>query len=191
MRFVAVFLLATFAGLTQDAKPVAMTTPIAAIPCVSGPPIAPQSFTNLEGRFDSALSSLNDKDRVDLLGGTRALYLRDYGLTMTAEISLVQTAPISPFKKEITAAEKAAVHQRKIEQLPRLKKAMREMVNVAALTLAGAVGIEKVDGSGLQVVVSVKVLYLPWEDTTGLPGQVVMKADLKHAIAGQIGEEVQ
>jgi hypothetical protein len=110
---------------------------------------------------------------------------------MTAEISLVQTAPISPFKKEITAAEKAAVHQRKIEQLPRLKKAMREMVNVAALTLAGAVGIEKVDGSGLQVVVSVKVLYLPWEDTTGLPGQVVMKADLKHAIAGQIGEEVQ
>jgi hypothetical protein len=191
MKTAVVFFLTAAATWAQDAKPVALTTPIAALPCVNGPKINPQSFTNLESRFDSSLNSLNDRNPIDLLGGTRALYLRDYGLTLTAEISLVQTPTINPFRKEISEAEKARIHQRKLDQLPRLKQAMRDMVKTSALTLAGAVGIQGMEGSGLQVAVSVKVLYLKWEDTTGLPGQMTMKGDLKNAIAGVLQEEDQ
>lgn len=157
-----------------------------------GPKISPQTFTNLEGRFDSALRSLNDKDQVDLLGDTRALYLRDYGLTLTAEISLVPTPTINPFRKEIGPALKAEIHRRKLAQLPLLRKTMRDMAKASALTLAGAVGLQGLQGSALQVVVSVKLLYqVDWEDLTGLPGQITMKADLQHAIAGELEEEVQ
>ncbi|HEY2012237.1 MAG TPA: hypothetical protein VGH38_01995 [Bryobacteraceae bacterium] len=178
----------------QPAKLVAVTTPgnPGAMPCVNGPRILPQSFTSLEGRFNSTLTALNDKDPIDLVGDTRALYLKDYGLTMTAEIMLVRTPSIGPFRKEIPAAEKARVHQRKLDQLPALKKSMREMIKASALVLAGAVGLQGMEGSGLQVVLAVKVLYqVDWEDLSGLPAQIVMKADLKGALNGDIQEEVQ
>ena len=187
----ALFLLAVLPACAQISKPVAMTSPAPAIPCVMGPKVTPQSFTQLEGRFNSALASINDKDQADVFGPARALYLRDYGLTITAELSLVQTPGLTMFQKEIPASQKVSVHQRKLAQIPNLEKAMREMARASALTLAGPLGMTNYEGSGLQVVISVKLLYLPWEDTTDLPAQIVMKANLKNAIAGQLEKEVQ
>jgi hypothetical protein len=40
-----------------------------------------------------------------------------------------------------------------------------------------------------QVVVAVRVLYQPWEDTGGLPGQIVMKGSRKAALSGDIQTE--
>ena len=44
---------------------------------------------------------------------------------------------------------------------------------------------------GQQFVLAVRLDYLPWEDTTGLPGQIVMKADRKSALAGDVQTEEQ
>ena len=41
------------------------------------------------------------------------------------------------------------------------------------------------------VVVAVRLDYLNWEDTTGLPAQILMRADRKSALAGDIKEEQQ
>jgi hypothetical protein len=192
MRAPALACLLAIAPLwAQDAKPAPAASPVLSAPCVSGPKITPQNFATLETRFDSTLTSLNDKDQVDLLGSTRATYLRDYGLVMTAEVSLIQTPTITPFRRTIDDKTKTEVHARKLAQVPLLEKALRGMMKTAALTLAGSVGMPEYETSGLQVVLAVQVKYLPWEDTASLPGQIVMKANLKNAIAGNIQEEVQ
>ena len=42
-----------------------------------------------------------------------------------------------------------------------------------------------------QVVVALRLLYYPWEDTKGLPGQIVMKGPRKAALTGNIQTEEQ
>jgi hypothetical protein len=91
----------------------------------------------------------------------------------------------------ITDQLKAQVHQRKLDHLPLLQKAMREMVKNTAMTFGAAGDRMKLLPPGAQFVLAVRILYLPWENTTGLPGQIIMKADLKGALEGKIMEEVQ
>jgi hypothetical protein len=170
-------------------KPAAATAPAPALKVVMGPKIPPQGFTNLEEAFNLSLRGL--KTPVDILGGTRALYLRDYGLVLTTEVSLVQTPTINPFRTEISPRERAQIHQRKLAQVPLLMQEMRKTVNRAAISLAGLIGAPQHENSGLQVALIVRVLYLPWEDTTGLPAQITMKAPLNDAIAEKVQEEVQ
>jgi hypothetical protein len=42
-----------------------------------------------------------------------------------------------------------------------------------------------------QLVLVVKLLYLPYEDTTGLPGQIVMKGDKRSVLAGRFTTETE
>jgi hypothetical protein len=35
-----------------------------------------------------------------------------------------------------------------------------------------------------QIIVAVRLLYKPWEDTKGLPGQIVLKGSRSTGIAG-------
>jgi hypothetical protein len=185
-----VLALAIAPAWAQVAQTVAAIAPGEAKPCAraAGPTIAPQTFVELEHRFNDELSSFQDP--IDTFGGnTRAVYLRDYGLVMTTEISLIQAPAISPFRREIGKEEVGRVHARKVAQLPLLKQEMRRMIKTSALTMTGAVGLQKLESSGLEVVIAVRLLYLPYEDTTGLPAQIIMRADLKNAIAGQIDVE--
>ena len=193
MNFAALWLvLACGPAWAQMTTPGAAAAPCAALPATLGPRIAPQSFTGAEDRINTTLSAINTQDPPDLLGSTRALYLPDYGVVMTTELSLVVTPGPNPFRKEFTKEEVAKMHQRKLAQIPLLKKSMREVMKTAALIVAGAVGLQpQLESSRLQVAFAVRLLYLKWEDTTGLPAQIVMKATLKNAIAGEFQEDVQ
>lgn len=171
----------------QAAKPAVAPSALT-INADLGPRIAPQSFTMLEGRFDDALRRF--KDPIDVLGGTRAFYFRDYGLVLSTEVSLVVTPSIMPFRPQITKDEAARIHSRKVAQLVPLKEAMKEIIKTAAMNVAPALGPQFPE-SKLQVVLAVRLLYLPWEDTAGLPAQIVMKADLRHAMAGEIHTDEQ
>ncbi len=112
MRIAAALLaLAIAPAWAQFKKPV--SAPGVALPASLGPHITPQSFTDLENRFDSTLRSINPVDPVDILGSTRAVYLPDYGLVITTEISLITTPGPNPFRGKITDQEKAQVHKRK------------------------------------------------------------------------------
>jgi hypothetical protein len=143
-----------------------------------------QLFTNLEKRLDDKVTAADAKDPVDLLGLTRGLYLPGYGAVFTTEISLIVTPSLSPFRQQITKEDAVKVHQRKIEHLASLKKAMREMWVEAATSLTSIPDTE-------QVVLAVRLLYQPWEDTKGLPGQIMMKGPRKAAITGNIQTEEQ
>jgi hypothetical protein len=173
----------------QVAMPAAAVSPSVAAPCISGPKITPQTFVNLERRFTDQLASFEYP--IDILGAARAVYLRDYGLTITAEVSLIVTPALMPFRTEISKADIEKIHARKLAQLPLLKKAMKDMAHAAALNLAGILGGPEYERSGLQVALAVRLVYLPYEDKSGLPGQIIMHANLKNAAAGQLQEEQQ
>ncbi len=186
----AILILAAAMG-----SPAAQVTAGAArvVPTVAGSPaggirpmrIALGTFAELEKRFDGKLGSMGGVNNpVDLLGTTRGIYLDGYGAVFTSELSLIITPGINPFRPTITDTLKAQVHQEKIARVPKLKEAMREMAKSAALTL-----IQVPDNQ--QIVIAVRLDYLQWEDTMGLPGLVVVKADRRSALAGNFQVEEQ
>lgn len=126
----------------------------------------------VERQFDERFSRFNPDDPFFLMGTTRAIYLEGYGVVITAEVNLASGPGISPFRPEITKAEIARVHQQKIERLPKLRALMRDMLLGSALSLTHVPASE-------QVVLAVTLLNKGWEDTTGLPAQIVMQGQRK------------
>jgi len=166
----------------------AQLTKVASAPAAAAPggkPLASrQAFQELEGRFDATLSTLGGFDRVDLRGYTRGLYVEGFGAIITAEVDLAPAPPLNPFHQVVTPAEKAQVHQRKVTNLAALKKAMREMMTTAANKLPAMPGND-------QIVLAVRLAYQTWEDTSGLPNQILMRADRKSAAGGNVQVEEQ
>jgi hypothetical protein len=185
----ALFLLAASPLGAQLPKPVRTVSTAAVNPTVPNPAkavkIAPQNFKELENRFDTQLASIGGpNDPIDILGTTRGLYLDGYGAVFTSEMSLIITPRVSPFHLEITKEEVATVHRRKSARLPLLKQAMADMMKNSAMAM-----IQIPDSQ--QIVVAVRLLYLPYEDTTGLPAQVLMSASRRDILNGQIKTEEQ
>ncbi len=138
-------------------------------------------LASLEKNFDGRLETLNATDPIDMLGGTRGLYVPGFGTVFTTEVSLI-VAPGAmplPYQQEFSPAQKAQVHKRKAGQLSKLEALMKEMMKVNALTLVTMPDDQK-------VVMAVRLRYLMWEDTTDLPAQIVMTADKKAAQLGDI-----
>lgn len=147
--------------------------------------IAPASFVNLERTFDAKLDGIADNNGpIDQLGLTRGVYLDGYGVVFMAEMGLVKTPTVNPFNSAITDAQKARVHSAKVTRLPALKKVMSESLRVMAASLSQL-------PDNQQVVLAVRLDYLPWENTAGLPGLVIAKADRRSASAGNILIEEQ
>jgi hypothetical protein len=191
MRNPAILLLLALApAWAQNPRPAAVTTSVAVAP-MDHTGIARQTFTELEKTFDSQLAATGGAHPIDILGLTRGLYLADYGVVFTAEVSLVQTPGANPFGKGFSAEQKIEIRRLKLENLPLLRKVMREMVKNTAMTV-GAAGVRmNILKPNAQIVLAVRLLYLPYEITTGLPGQIVMKADLQGALTDDIKTEEQ
>jgi hypothetical protein len=173
---------------SQPALPVKAAAAPLARPASLNPakpaPIPLGTFSTIENGFDRKLTGYNINDPIDLLGRTRGLYLDGYGAVFTTELSLIVTPSMSPFHPSLSPAEIAAVHKRKVDRLPALHQILKDMVQTAAKTL-----VQVPDNQ--QVVVAYRLLYLPWEDTSGLPGLLIAKADRRSALTGDIKIEEQ
>jgi hypothetical protein len=143
-----------------------------------------QALVEVERRLNNKLASLGGaEDPIDLLGSTRGIYLDGYGAVFTAEASLVIAPGLSPFHTVVTEPEKEKVRQRTLDRLPLLKQLMRDMWRDSASALTAM-------PENQQVVIAVRLLYHQWEDTRGLPSQIVMKGD-RRAAANSIQIEEQ
>jgi hypothetical protein len=184
MKSALVGLIAALAVSHAQAPPqrVAIHTPAAVtVPATH----IPQSIlANLEKTFDLRLETMDAKDPIDILGGTRGLYVEGFGTVFTSEISLIITPGIFPMSPKITDQQKSAVRQRKLAHLPPLEDVMKELVNTAARTQVTLPDDQK-------VIYAVRLRYLSYEDTTGLPAQIVMTADKKSATQGDIKTKVE
>jgi hypothetical protein len=165
------------APATATATATATAPPAAATP-TEKLRVPRQAISDVERHLDVKLASLGSaNDPVDLLGAARGIYLDGYGVVLTVEASLIITPGLNPFKSSMTDAEKAKIRQRKLDRLPLLRQAMRDVWRDSASALTSV-------PDNQQVVIAVRLLYLNWEDTHGLPGQIVMKGDRRAAIAG-------
>jgi len=185
----AVFLLAAAPLCAQLPRPVRTASTANVNPTLpnaaTAMKIAPQTFKELERRFDTQLAATGGpNDPIDILGATRGIYLDGYGAVFTTEVSLIVTPTINPFHQQMTKEEVVQVHQRKLARLPALKRIMADMMKNSAMTL-----IQIPDSQ--RIVVAVRLLYLPWEDTTDLPAQVMLSATRREILNGQIKAEEQ
>ena len=85
---------------------------------------------------------------------------------------LVYLHPPSPFRGPSTPAEKASFRSRKLQRIPLLEQDMRE---VMAQT-AAASDMDMVPPNE-RIVIGVTLFYFKWEDSSGLPRQIVMSAE--------------
>jgi len=148
--------------------------------------IAPQTFRDLERRFDSRLATLSPdpNEPSDLLGTTRGIYVDGCGVVFTAEVSLVRSPELSPFLHEIPKEVAERVHKRRLERMPLLETAMDEMLHAMARTFITIPPDQK-------LVLAVRLQYATWESTAGMPAQVMLTATRAGVQAGEIVKEVQ
>jgi hypothetical protein len=132
------------------------------------------SLATLARGFDRDLRMFAVTDPIDVLGNTRGIYLDGFGAVFTTELSPVFTPGLSPFQPNISDQDKEKVRQRKLARLPAVERLMNTMLQTAAKGLVAVPDDQ-------QIVVMVNFVYLPYEDTSGLPGQMVVKAT-RHAI---------
>jgi len=139
------------------------------------------SMSATEKSFDGHLErDVLDGDPFLLLGMTRGVYVEGAGLVYSAEVNLAPIPGISPFHPEATKQHWARVRAKKLQRLPALKTAMKQMLIDSAATLDGIPGEE-------QVVLGVTLTSHPKEDSTGVPAQIVMQAVKKNLLDVQAG----
>jgi hypothetical protein len=134
-----------------------------------------QAMTALEKEMDGRLSAtgaVNNDPSLVLGGGTRGVYISGFGAVFTADLDLVNT-PLGNglFAAPISAEMKANTHKRKLAHVPMLQQTMRDML----LSLAASPSLKIADND--QIVLAVRLMYRPWEDTKDLPSQILMRID--------------
>jgi hypothetical protein len=180
MRFAAFLAVAALvpasAQLRQPPPAPVAAKPAAAVGTAEKSSVALQTLGALEKELDGRLGATGAGDPCVVLGLTRGLYVNGFGAIFTSEVDLVNSPAIGLFRSTISPDEKVSIHKRKQAHVPLVQQTMREMV----LSLAASPLLPMADSD--QIVVAVRLVYRPWEDTTGLPGQIILRADRRGAI---------
>lgn len=151
-------------------------------PQVAKPLLSFAVMTDLEKHLDERISTAGGAEPLVLLGPARALYLAGYGAVVTQEVSLAITPTITPFRPQITTQDVVRVHQQKVARVPLLRQLIRQMWASTAETLNTVPDSE-------QIVIAIRLLYKSWEDTNGLPGQILLRGTRGAGVDGVQMEE--
>ena len=118
------------------------------------------------------ISQTGGADPCTVLGMARGLYVSGLGAVFTAEVELTVTpGAIGIFQTAATPEQKTRIHKDKLAHVPLLEQTLRDM----ALSLAASPVLKLADTD--QVVVAARLVYRPWEDVSGLPGEIVVRLD--------------
>ena len=178
---IAILLLGLTPLWCQVAKPAALTG--SNLPAPKAARIPAESIRELERTFNDRLSGLAGvNEPTELMGDTRGFQLEDYGVVFTTEVSLVRTPGLMPGRPTIPPEMAARVKVQRLERMPLLKVAMKEMMRTMAVEFSQI-------PAGHKLVLVVRLYYGAWEDTTGMKAQVVMRADRAAAAAGRVETE--
>jgi hypothetical protein len=153
----------------------AVAVAIAAVPRVSR-----DALHAMEISFDKRILTPSADDPFELLGNTRGVYLEGYGAVFTAEVNLLLSANVSPFQPTMPKEYVVKLHQRKLQRVAVLKKSMQEEMLAMASSLDNVPANER-------IALGVRLLYHPWEDTAGLPSQILMQAERQKLVDVQLG----
>jgi hypothetical protein len=142
-----------------------------------------ETIRQAERSFNNEISTVAGvTEPMELMGDTRGVQLLDYGLVFTSEVSLVVTPGVMPGRPTIPPAVAARVHKLRVERMPLLKEHMMWMMRNMATAFSQIPASQ-------QLVLVVRLYYGAWEDTAGMPAQVIMKADRASAAIGKVETE--
>jgi hypothetical protein len=153
--------------LIAFAAAVALLLPAGSV--ADKPKITRAVIASVEKNFEGELMKLWPDDPVSIIGIPQGLYINGYGAVFTSQVNLAPAAGITPFHPTNTKEDVARTHHKKLERLPKLREAMQ------ALLLSSAASLDTVPPEE-QITVGVSLFYWYWEDTAGLPAQIVMHA---------------
>ena len=143
------------------------------------PSVSRDVLASLELTFDQRIQSYDINDPFLLLGNTRAIYLDKYGVVFTSELNLVN-AVVTPFRPKFTPAQVIALRDKKIARLGELKKMMRAMMVDSATALKDVPATQN-------IAVGVHLFRYSWENSLGLPTQVLMEAQRQSLLDFETG----
>jgi len=137
------------------------------------PRVTRSMLIDMEKSLDNRVTRLSQDNPFVLLGPTRGIYLDGYGAVFTAEINLVSApAALMMFRPQLTKEDVEQHRQKKLARIPQLKQAMQQAMVDSAASLDTVPAQE-------QIVVVAMLSKYPWEDTTGIPFQIMMQATKK------------
>ncbi len=139
------------------------------------------SLKALENTFDQRIARADINEPFDLLGPTRAIYVNNAGVVLSAEVNLVVGPAITPFRPKLNTEEVEKLRQRKLARLPVLKQLMRDLM-VTSATKLNTLPPEE------QIVVGMNLFFYSWEDRKQLPEQIVMRAPRKVLLEVEAGK---
>jgi len=170
-------------GPTKQAPPASIAAkPASTMGTADKSSPALPTILSLEKEMDGRISATGGGDPCQIWGASRGTYVTGMGAIFTAEVELAATPGAAAMFQTIGPEMKAKILKNKQAHLPLLEQTVREM----ALSLAASPALKLADSD--QVVVSVRLWYRPWEDKTGLPGQIVARLDHR---GGTVKMEVQ
>jgi len=174
---------AQLAPMKQTPTTVA-AKPAATIGAIETSPVSLQTLRSLEKDMDTRISTTGGAPNpCNVLGPTRGLYVSGLGAVFSAEVELAATpGGIGLFQTSVGPEQKANIRKLKQSHVPLLEQTLRDM----ALSLASSPVLKLSDND--QVVVAARLVYRSWEDTTGMPGQIVAHIDRR---GGTLKVEVQ
>ena len=140
-----------------------------------------EALADIEHRFDARIESYSPNDPFHLLGNTRGVYLEDYGVVFTTELNLVAAAVLSPFRPAFTGEQLEELRQKKLQRVDDLRKLMRAMM-VDSATKLKSVPAEQ------RIAVGVTLFRFTWEDSRGLPAQILMEARRRELLDFESGK---
>ena len=140
------------------------------------------SMSTLERKLDRSVITLDPNQPGDILGTTRGVYLEGFGAVFSTEVELLPYAAPNPFKPDYTKAEIARLKSTKQVRLGTLRQRMREAMMNAASSL-DSVPVNE------QVAYAVTIPYWNWEDTGGMPRQILMQAPRAALLQGSRGNK--
>ena len=153
------------------------------VAAVTEPSITRAMLSPVEKKIDQRMETLFDEPFL-LLGMTRGLYLDKFGAVFSAELQLVSTPGVGTFGFTAPTKEMlSSTRKKKLERLPILRDAMRAQLAAAAVALDKLPADEK-------VVLGVSIFRRSWEDSTGLPAQIVMQANRKDLISARTAASI-
>ncbi len=145
------------------------------------PRVSRISVQAMEYSIDDKVTGFQIDDPIQMVGGTRGMYINGYGVVFTSEMDLVANTLVSPFRPQVTKEDLVKLKHKKQQRIVMLRQIMRTMLMSTAASLDGVPVNE-------QVVLGVTLHYYPWEDSAGLPRQIVMLAPRKLLIEAMKGD---
>lgn len=157
--------------------PLLLTFAAFAISAADAPRVSRTLMTTVEKSLDERIVRMWNDNPTALVGPSRGVYLPGYGIVITAEMNLV-TANLGLMHPSLSAEEKVVFRKTKLERIPVLKSKLKEALVAAAASLDPVPVTDK-------VTIAVILPRYTWEETAGIPLQVVVEGTRQQLLAAQ------